>query len=212
MKEEFLKCSHKYPNGESAIEYCDIYEMRSCDMYCKICGKEGTRKDLKEKQNHLKCEVKNIKEEILDNINNILNKYNDKLWYVKINGCEYGDPYEYDNNSYPWEIETVYYGDYDLVNKLIGLQYLSYKIEKFDIKKHRIFDIEDAQESFNKIYKPKMVGDVVEYEGDQYKVTGFNDDGGIWIKDMNGKDLHIDKNEAKKCKLVYSEYYNKNKK
>ena len=47
---EILKCNHKYADGESAIEYCDKYEMRAWDMYCKICGKEGTRKELKEEQ------------------------------------------------------------------------------------------------------------------------------------------------------------------
>jgi hypothetical protein len=40
------KCNHKYPNGNYAIEYSSIYEMRENDVYCKICGREGTRKEL----------------------------------------------------------------------------------------------------------------------------------------------------------------------
>lgn len=43
-------CNHKYPNGDTAIEYCSTYEMRSSDMYCKICKKEGTRKELENEQ------------------------------------------------------------------------------------------------------------------------------------------------------------------
>jgi hypothetical protein len=45
-----IKCSHQYINGQSAIEYCSIYEMRSSDMYCKICHKEGTREELEKDQ------------------------------------------------------------------------------------------------------------------------------------------------------------------
>ncbi len=44
-----IVCNHKYSNGKSAIEYCSTYEMRSKDMYCKICGQEGTREELENK-------------------------------------------------------------------------------------------------------------------------------------------------------------------
>jgi DnaJ-class molecular chaperone len=52
MNLEILKCNHKYIDGSSAIEYYSTYEMRSWDMYCQICKKEGSREELEEEQNH----------------------------------------------------------------------------------------------------------------------------------------------------------------
>lgn len=43
------ECNHLYADGTSAIAYCSYYEMRSRDMYCKICGKEGAMEELKKK-------------------------------------------------------------------------------------------------------------------------------------------------------------------
>ena len=43
------KCTHKYLDGKSAVVYDSIYEMRSNDMHCRICGKEGSRRELCEK-------------------------------------------------------------------------------------------------------------------------------------------------------------------
>lgn len=45
-----IKCNHKYIDSKSAIEYCSTYEMRSSDMYCKICNKEATREELEKEQ------------------------------------------------------------------------------------------------------------------------------------------------------------------
>jgi hypothetical protein len=39
-------CDHKYPDGRSAIDYCSTYEMKSWDMYCKLCKKQGSREEL----------------------------------------------------------------------------------------------------------------------------------------------------------------------
>lgn len=36
-------CSHKDKNGNLTIEYDSSYEMRSSDMHCTQCGKEGSR-------------------------------------------------------------------------------------------------------------------------------------------------------------------------
>ena len=43
-----IPCKHKYIDGNSALDYMSSYEMRSDYMFCKICGLEGSRKDLSE--------------------------------------------------------------------------------------------------------------------------------------------------------------------
>lgn len=40
------KCTHTHPNGQSAIEYDSIYEMRTQFMHCTICGKDGSWNEL----------------------------------------------------------------------------------------------------------------------------------------------------------------------
>lgn len=45
-----IVCNHKYTDGRSAIKYNSSYEMRSNDMYCKLCGKNGTKKELEKEQ------------------------------------------------------------------------------------------------------------------------------------------------------------------
>jgi predicted RNA-binding Zn-ribbon protein involved in translation (DUF1610 family) len=41
-----MNCRHKYDDGKLAIEYDSIYEMRTSDMHCEICGKHGTKEEL----------------------------------------------------------------------------------------------------------------------------------------------------------------------
>ena len=48
------ECLHLNEDGSDGIEYNDTYEMRSWDMYCKVCGKEGSRKELEsDRRKHL---------------------------------------------------------------------------------------------------------------------------------------------------------------
>lgn len=39
-------CTHKNNDGSSAIVYDSLYEMRSNEMHCTLCGKEGSREEL----------------------------------------------------------------------------------------------------------------------------------------------------------------------
>ena len=49
-------CSHRYKTGESAIAYDSPAEMRSKDMHCKICGKNGSWEELSaDTLKHLDC-------------------------------------------------------------------------------------------------------------------------------------------------------------
>jgi len=39
-------CNHRDSNGAPTIKYDSSYEMRSSEMHCTQCGKEGTREEL----------------------------------------------------------------------------------------------------------------------------------------------------------------------
>jgi NTP pyrophosphatase (non-canonical NTP hydrolase) len=53
--EQLKPCNHKDDSGNSTVKYDSSYEMRSSDMHCTTCGKEGSREDF-----NLKEEVKKI--------------------------------------------------------------------------------------------------------------------------------------------------------
>ena len=48
IKREELEntCDHKNETGGATIEYSSTYEMRSDDMYCTQCGKQGSKEEL----------------------------------------------------------------------------------------------------------------------------------------------------------------------
>jgi len=146
---------------------------------------------------------------IKEDLNKVFDKYQDKLWYVKVSGCSYGDPYEYDAKRYDWSNENIYVGSKENVNQVISLQYLSYKIEPFNLEKHIFGKMIDAKKEYVKAYVPKMSGDIVEYQGQECKVSGFS---GLdpWII-FNGEGLLLKDKEKKNLKLLYSIYWSRNK-
>lgn len=51
-------CNHTYQNGCSAVSYSDKYEMKTSDMYCDICDKKGTRRELEADIDSLNIKLK----------------------------------------------------------------------------------------------------------------------------------------------------------
>jgi len=150
--------------------------------------------------------IKQIKKDL----NEVFDKYKDKLWCVKVSGCSYGDPYEYDAKRYDWSKENIYIGSKEDVTKVISLQYLSYKIEPFDLEKHTFGEMIDAQQEYKELFVPKMSGDTVEYQGQECRVSGFSGTD-IWIN-LNEESILLKGKEKKNLKLLYSKYWSENKK
>ena len=114
-------------------------------------------------------------------------------------------PYDGDNRRYDWSKERIYVGDKNDVDKVINLQYLSPKIELFNFDKHHLVEMIDAQEEYEKLYVPKSAGDIVLYQGQECRVSGFSNEN-AWI-DFNGEGIMLNKNETKKLKLLKSKYW-----
>jgi len=143
--------------------------------------------------------------QIKNDIIKTLDKYKDNLWYVKVSGCSYGDPYDGDNRRYDWSKEDIYVGSKNDVEKVINLQHMSPKIEQFDFNKHNIVEMINAQEEYKKIYVPRSAGDIVLYQGQECRVTGFSGMN-AWIN-FKGEGTLLNEDETKKLKLIKSKYW-----
>lgn len=53
------RCTHRDSLGNMTLEYDSPVEMRSSDMYCKVCGESGSRQEL-EIQSIIRKEIMNI--------------------------------------------------------------------------------------------------------------------------------------------------------
>jgi len=112
----------------------------------------------------------------------------------------------------------LFYGTYfdvkqlfQLVNKRINFFGNDFNLQSYCLDKHGKLEIIDAKEKFKIEFRPRMGGDIIEYQGVQYEVSGFTTDDKIAINKIendgnSSRDtIFISKNEP--YTMIYSKYF-----
>jgi len=150
-----------------------------------------------------------ITQELREAQEQVLNKYKGLIWYTRYAYFDNsGDEYVWDSHCEKYLEETIYFGEYELVEKIMNMKFRNrvYVISQFDITKHPLKDIVNAKDTYQQLYRPRKSGDIVEYKGVRCTVTGFYNNNMVII--YNGERISIPEEEMLEVKLIHSIFYN----